>query len=60
MAVKYHPDMVATLGEDVLKAAEEKFKAVSQAYYADMRFLTIDSPQHALRNKCMGNRCLIT
>lgn len=32
MAVKYHPDKVATLGEDVQKAAEEKFKAVSQAY----------------------------
>lgn len=29
MAVKYHPDKVATLGEDVQKAAEEKFKAVS-------------------------------
>ena len=34
MAVKYHPDKVATLGEDVQKAAEEKFKAVSQAYEA--------------------------
>lgn len=34
MAVKYHPDKVATLGEDVKKAAEEKFKAVSQAYEA--------------------------
>ena len=32
MAVKYHPDKVATLGEDVQKAGEEKFKAVSQAY----------------------------
>ena len=32
MAVKYHPDKVATLGEDVQKAAEEKFKAVNQAY----------------------------
>ncbi len=32
MAVKYHPDKVATLGEDVQKAAEEKFKAVSKAY----------------------------
>lgn len=32
MAVKYHPDKVATLGEDIQKAAEEKFKAVSQAY----------------------------
>ena len=34
MAVKYHPDTVATLGEDVQKAAEEKFKAVNQAYEA--------------------------
>ena len=34
MAVKYHPDKVATLGEDVQRAAEEKFKAVSQAYEA--------------------------
>ena len=32
MAIKYHPDKVATLGEDVQKAAEEKFKAVSKAY----------------------------
>ena len=34
MAVKYHPDKVATLGQDVQKAAEEKFKAVAQAYEA--------------------------
>ena len=34
MAVKYHPDKVATLGEDVQKAAEEKFKAIAQAYDA--------------------------
>ena len=34
MAVKYHPDKVATLGEDVQKAAEEKFKAISLAYEA--------------------------
>lgn len=32
MAIKYHPDKVATLGEDVQKAAEEKFKAISKAY----------------------------
>lgn len=32
MALKYHPDKVATLGEDVQKAAEEKFKAVQAAY----------------------------
>ena len=37
MAVKYHPDKVATLGEDVQKAAEEKFKAVSEAYEAICR-----------------------
>lgn len=34
MAIKYHPDKVATLGPDIQKAAEEKFKAVSQAYEA--------------------------
>ena len=34
IAIKYHPDKVATLGEDVQKAAEEKFKAVNQAYEA--------------------------
>ena len=32
LAVKYHPDKVATLGEDVQKAAEEKFKVISKAY----------------------------
>ncbi len=37
MAVRYHPDKVASLGEDVQKAAEEKFKAVSQAYEAICR-----------------------
>ena len=37
MAVKYHPDKVATLGEDVQQAAEEKFKAISQAYEAICR-----------------------
>lgn len=37
MAVKYHPDKVATLGEDIQKAAEEKFKAVSSAYEAICR-----------------------
>ena len=31
MAIKYHPDKVATLGEDVQKAAEEKFKAMSSS-----------------------------
>lgn len=34
MAIKYHPDKVATLGPDIQKAAEEKFKVVSQAYEA--------------------------
>ena len=37
MAVKYHPDKVATLGEDVQKAAEEKFRALNQAYEAICR-----------------------
>ena len=37
MAIKYHPDKVATLGEDIQKTAEEKFKAVSQAYEAICR-----------------------
>lgn len=32
MAMKHHPDKVATLGDDVKKAAEEKFKKVSEAY----------------------------
>lgn len=34
MALKHHPDRVAMLGEDVKKAAEEKFKAVGAAYEA--------------------------
>ena len=32
MANKYHPDKVAHLGEDLRKLAEEKFKAVNNAY----------------------------
>lgn len=32
MAMKFHPDKVAQLGEDVQKAAAEKFKKVQQAY----------------------------
>lgn len=32
MAVKYHPDKVASLGEEIQKAANEKFKQVQQAY----------------------------
>lgn len=34
MALKYHPDKVATLGKDIQKAAEEKFKIINQAYEA--------------------------
>ena len=32
MAVKHHPDKVAYLGEDVKKAANEKFQRVNEAY----------------------------
>ena len=32
MAMKNHPDKVATLGPDVQKAAEEKFRKVQEAY----------------------------
>lgn len=32
MAMKYHPDKVAQLGEEVQKAANEKFKKVQDAY----------------------------
>lgn len=32
MAMKYHPDRVAQLGDEVQKAAAEKFKKVQQAY----------------------------
>jgi len=32
MAVKYHPDKVSHLGEDVRKAAEEKFQKLNSAY----------------------------
>ncbi len=32
MALKYHPDRVTHLGEDVRKSAEEKFKKVQEAY----------------------------
>lgn len=31
MALKHHPDKVATLGEDVKKAAEEKFRQINNA-----------------------------
>lgn len=32
LALKHHPDRVASLGEDVQKAAEEKFKSINEAY----------------------------
>lgn len=32
MAIKHHPDKVESLGEDVKKAAEEKFKSIVAAY----------------------------
>ena len=32
MALKYHPDKVAYLGDDVKDAANEKFKKVNEAY----------------------------
>lgn len=32
MAMKYHPDKLAGLGEDVKKTGEEKFRAVKDAY----------------------------
>lgn len=32
MAVKYHPDKVSQLGEDVQKAAKEKFQQLNNAY----------------------------
>jgi len=32
MAVKFHPDKVAALGDDVQKAAKEKFQSVQNAY----------------------------
>ena len=34
MAMKYHPDKVAQLGDEVQKAAHEKFKKVQEAYEA--------------------------
>ena len=32
MAVKYHPDKVSHLGEDIIKAAKEKFQKLNAAY----------------------------
>jgi DnaJ like chaperone protein len=34
MALKYHPDKVSYLGEDVQKAASEKFQKLNEAYQA--------------------------
>ena len=34
MAIKYHPDKVASLGEEFQKAAKEKFQQVQSAYEA--------------------------
>jgi len=34
MAMKYHPDKLATMGEDIQKAGQEKFKMVNEAYEA--------------------------
>ena len=34
MAIKHHPDKVESLGDDVKKAAEEKFKSIVAAYEA--------------------------
>ena len=31
LALKHHPDRVATLGEDIRKAAEEKFQHINNA-----------------------------
>ena len=32
LAVKYHPDKVSQMGEDVQKAAKEKFQKLNAAY----------------------------
>ncbi len=32
MALKYHPDKVSYLGEEIQQAANEKFKKVNEAY----------------------------
>ena len=31
LALKHHPDRVASLGEDIRKAAEEKFRQINEA-----------------------------
>ncbi|HKK43629.1 MAG TPA: DnaJ domain-containing protein, partial [Bacteroidales bacterium] len=33
MAMKYHPDKVSHLGEDIRKSADEKFRKVNEAYH---------------------------
>ena len=32
MAMKYHPDKVASAGEEVKQTATEKFRAINEAY----------------------------
>ena len=32
MAMKYHPDKVATAGEEIRKQATEKFRGINEAY----------------------------
>jgi len=34
MAMKYHPDKLTTMGEEIQKAAQEKFRNVNAAYEA--------------------------
>ena len=34
MAIMYHPDKVAYLGEDVQQSAKEKFQKINEAYEA--------------------------
>ncbi len=37
LALKHHPDRVATLGEDIKKAAEEKFQSINNAKERDIQ-----------------------
>ncbi len=32
MAMKYHPDKVSHLGEEIRKSADDKFRKVNEAY----------------------------
>ena len=34
MAIKFHPDKVATMGEEYVKGAKEKFQQIQEAYEA--------------------------